>query len=262
MYYKREGLPEEDEIVFCKVTKIFPNSVFVELIEYNDSGMIHISEISPGRIRNIRDYVSDGRQIVCKVLRIDRERGHIDLSLRRVNTHQRREKLDEIKSETKAETLVKNLAKKLNLEPLPLYKKITTEVFKEYSHLFLFFKDLAAGEVTAEEMGIDKKIAVELEIVVKEKFKEPKVTFQGELYLQTYDSDGLNKVKNTLAKIEKVSSNLTVTYLGAGRYKFLLEERDIKLAEKLLKKIEEILKKFEDKISKFEFSRKKAEIES
>ena len=89
MLYKREGLPETDEIVLCKVTKIFPNSVFAELVEYRDSGMIHISEVSPGRIRNLRDYVSVGRQIVCKVLRIDRERGHIDLSLRRVNSNQR-----------------------------------------------------------------------------------------------------------------------------------------------------------------------------
>jgi len=262
MYYKHEGLPEEDEIVFCKVTKIFPNSVFVDLIEYNDSGMIHISEISPGRIRNIRDYVSVGRQVVCKVLRIDRVKGHIDLSLRRVNTHQRREKLDEIKSETKAETLIKNLAKKLKLEALPLYKQISKEVFKEYSHLFLFFKDIAAGEVTIAEMDIDKKIATELETVVKERFKEPKVIFQGEIFLQTFDSEGLDKVKDTLTKIEKVSPNLVVTYLGAGRYKFVLEERDIKLAESLIKKIQEILEKFDDKISTFEFSRKKAEIEN
>ena len=92
MFYKREGILEQDEIVLCKVTKIYPNSVFVQLLEYNDSGMVHISEVSPGRIRNLRDYVSIGRQIVCKVLRIDRERGHIDLSLRRVNSNQRKEK--------------------------------------------------------------------------------------------------------------------------------------------------------------------------
>ena len=64
MLYKRTGLPEQDEIVLCKVTKIFPNSVFVDLLEYGKSGMIHISEGSPGRIRNLRDYVTIGRQIV------------------------------------------------------------------------------------------------------------------------------------------------------------------------------------------------------
>ena len=129
--YKLKGLPEEDEIVLCKVTKIYPNSVFVDLLEYNDSGMIHISEVSPGRIRNLRDFVSEGRQIVCKVLRIHRDRGHIDLSLRRVNSNQRREKLDEIKQELKAESLIKAVAKRLNKPVLEIYKQLKQSIFNE-----------------------------------------------------------------------------------------------------------------------------------
>jgi len=262
MYYKRKGLPEEDEIVLCKVTKIFPNSVFADLVEYSDSGMIHISEISPGRIRNIRDYVSVNRQIVCKVLRIDREKGHIDLSLRRVNTHQRREKLDEIKGELKAESLVKNLSKKLKVPTMDLYKKITIPVFKEYSHLYLFFKEIVSEGVDPAEYGVDKKIAKELITAVKDKFKEPKVIFQGVIYLQTHHSDGLDRVKEILNDIETISPKLTITYLGAGNYKFILEERDYKVAEGYLKKIQEKLEKFDDKISESKFSRKKAEVES
>ena len=113
MLYHRQGIPEENEIVLCKVSKIFPNSVFVDILEYGKSGLIHISEIAPGRIRNLREYVTPDRQIVCKVLRIDREKGHIDLSLRRVNSHEQSEKLEEIKQELKAEQLVKNLSAKL-----------------------------------------------------------------------------------------------------------------------------------------------------
>ena len=116
MVLKKEGIPEEGEIVLCTVNKILYHAIFVNLDEYNNTeAMVHISEIAPGRIRNLRDYVSEGREIICKVLRIDREKGHIDLSLRRVNSHQRQEKLDEIKQELKSESLIKNLAKKLNL---------------------------------------------------------------------------------------------------------------------------------------------------
>ena len=62
-------MPKEGEIVLCKVTKIFHSSVFANLVEYGDfsSGMIHISEIAPGRIRNLRDYVKVGKQIVCVI---------------------------------------------------------------------------------------------------------------------------------------------------------------------------------------------------
>ncbi len=80
MLLKRTGWPEEGELVLCNVTKIMPNSVFCRLEEYGRQGMIHISEIAPGRIRNIRDYVVEGKFVVCKVLRIDQIRGYIDLS--------------------------------------------------------------------------------------------------------------------------------------------------------------------------------------
>ena len=57
MFYKKQGFPEESELVLCTVKKILDHSVFVGLDEYNNlEGMIHISEVSPGRIRNIRDH--------------------------------------------------------------------------------------------------------------------------------------------------------------------------------------------------------------
>ena len=61
MLYKRDGFPEEDEVVLCNVTQIFHNSVFVDILDYRLQGMVHISEIAPGRIRNMRDYVDVNR---------------------------------------------------------------------------------------------------------------------------------------------------------------------------------------------------------
>ena len=255
MLYKRQGLPEEDEIVLCKVTKIFPNSVFVDLLEYNNTGMIHISEISPGRIRNLRDYVSIGRQIICKVLRVDSRTGHIDLSLRRVNSTQRREKVEEIKQELKAENLVSNLAKKLNAPLQKLYQDITKKIFPEYSHLYLCFKDVVSGDVDFQKLGLDKKIAQELTAAIEEKFKPTKITITGEIKLETYSSNGLEKIKKNLADIQKISKNIDLFYLGAGRYKFSVEDYDYKPAEKKLKQAQKILEKFNDKISTATFTR-------
>ncbi len=259
MLYKLSGLPEEGEIVLCKVTKIYPNSVFVDLLEYRDSGMVHISEVSPGRIRNLRDYVSVGRQIVCKVLRIDRDRGHIDLSLRRVNSNQRREKLDEIKQELKSEQLVKTIAKKLGKKTEELYKELTAKVFKEYSHLYLCFKDIVDGEVDLAKLGVPTKIAKEFTDAVIEKFKPKKITLKGEITLQTYDPAGIEKIKETLLAIEKVSDTIDLFYLGAGRYKLTIEDFDYKPAEKTLAKAKDILEKFNGKQSTATFQREKNE---
>ena len=259
MLYSRKGIPEEDEIVFCKVTKIFPNSVFVDLLEYRQQGMIHISEISPGRIRNLRDFVSVDREIVCKVLRIDREKGHIDLSLRRVNSHQRQEKLDEIKQELKAESLVKNLAKKLKKPVDQLYEQIMAKVFKEYSYLYLCFQDIVAEKAHLEKLGLDKNLADEITFAVIDKFMPEKIQLKGEFTLHTYAPDGLGKIKSTLLQVEGVSPTIKLLYVGAGRYKVTIEDVDYKPAEKTLAKIESILENFNDKLSTASFLREKNE---
>ena len=92
--------------------------------------MIHISEISPGRIRNIRDYVKEGKKIVCTVLRIHKDKGHIDLSLRRVNENQRRQKNSQIKQEMLAEKIVENVARKMKEDPIKLYDTIVAVLFE------------------------------------------------------------------------------------------------------------------------------------
>ena len=111
MLLKKQGFPQEGELVLCTVTKIFGHSVFVTVDEYNRSGMINISEVSPGRIRNLRDFVVEGKKIVCFVLRVNQEKGHIDLSLRRVNDNQKRKKLESMQLEQKAEKMLEFVAK-------------------------------------------------------------------------------------------------------------------------------------------------------
>ncbi|MBU2637591.1 MAG: S1 RNA-binding domain-containing protein, partial [Nanoarchaeota archaeon] len=112
--YLKKGIPEEGEIVLCRVRKILPHSVFVDLIEYsNKEAMVHISEIAPGRIRNIRDYVKEGKQVVCKVLQLNKERGTIDISLRRVSLQQKLKKEEGFKQEQKSEKMLELVAQKL-----------------------------------------------------------------------------------------------------------------------------------------------------
>lgn len=258
MLYHKEGLPVESEIVLCKVTKIEYTTVFVELLDYPGKyGIVHISEIAPGRIRNIRDYISMDRQIVCKILYIDQRTGNIDLSLRRVNTKERMEKLDEIKQELKAETILKGIAAKLK-RPLPeLYQSLKTKIFKEYPYLFSCFKEVAAGNVNLEKLGVEPVLAKEITQAVIEKFKPQKIGIKGQISLKTYHPDGIDKLKKVLLEINKISKNIALNYLGGGKYQVAIEDIDYKPAEKNLKKIQELLEKFNDKHSTASFEREK-----
>ena len=114
MFYKKTGFPDENELVFCEVTNIQHNSVFVDIEEYGKSGLIHISEIASGRIRDINDYVREGDRLVAKVIKIDMDKGHIDLSMRRVTAMQKKAKTNQRKQEQRAEKLLSDFAESIN----------------------------------------------------------------------------------------------------------------------------------------------------
>ncbi len=235
MFLKKKGFPEEDEFVLCTVTNIFHHGVFVDVDEYAKSGMIHISEVSPGRIRNIRDFVKEGKKIVCKVLRINEEKGHIDLSLRRVNERQKKEKINEIKQEQKAEKIVEFTAKKINLDPQKFYYEISPNIFNKYDLLHLCFEDIVKGNITLEKLGVDKKIAEVLTESVKERMKLTEVFVGGELRLRTYAPDGVEIVKEALSKALD-SDKVVLLYEGAGKYKIKAKANEYKDAEGILEK--------------------------
>ncbi|MGJ7920083.1 S1 domain-containing post-transcriptional regulator GSP13 [Neobacillus sp. LXY-4] len=68
-------------IISGKVTGIQPYGAFVALDE-NTQGLVHISEVTHGYVKNINDHIKVGDQVNVKVLSIDKESGKIGLSLR------------------------------------------------------------------------------------------------------------------------------------------------------------------------------------
>ena len=258
MYFRKHGLPEEGELVFCTVTNVQYNSVFVRIEEYKKTGLIHISEISPGRIRNIRDYVKEGKMIVCKIIKVDQKSGNIDVSLRRVTEMQKRQKTDERKQEQKAEKIIESMATELKLDPKKTYDEIAEVLLKHYEMIHYAFEDVVENDVDLEKLGIKKAYAKKLDEYVREKIKPKSVSIQGVISIKTFSEDGISRVKGALISVEKTSDNVSIKYLGAGKYSLVVRAKDYKEAESILKGCVEILvKEFDDdKNSEFHFERK------
>ncbi len=236
MRYSRTGYPEEGELVLCTVTSVQYNSVFCKLDEYGKSGMIHISEVSPGRIRNIRDYVVEGKKVVCTVLRVNEERGHIDLSLRRVSDNLRRQKNALIKQELKAEKIIENLAAELNEDPDKLYETIARPILEEYEYVHMAFQEHVDEEHDLRKFKIPKKILEPLIARVEEKIKPRSVTISGQLTVESYAPDGIEAVKEALAAGLATNPAVSIHYLGSGAYKVTVTADDYKAAEAILDK--------------------------
>ncbi len=233
MLLKKTGFPQSEELVLCTVTGVNPHSVFCTLDEYGGrTGMIHISEVAPGRIRNIREFVQEGKKVVCKVLQVNKEKGHIDLSLRRVNQTQKTNKLNQIKQEQLAEKIIEYAAKQSGESPLTLYNKVYEKIMPTYGTIFAAFEQAATDQLNLETV-IDKKIAKLLTDAIKARIKPPQVEIGGDLKLTSYAPDGLHEIKEALALATK--AGIEVRYLGAGTYHMQVIAEDYKDAEKTLK---------------------------
>ncbi len=257
MLFHKEGLPEEGELVWCTVTSVQYHSVFCNMDEYGKTGMIHISEVSPGRIRNIRDFVKEGKKIVCKVLRINKEKEQIDLSLRRVAESQRREKVNWIKQEQKAEKLIEQFSKKINRDFKELYQEIFIKISKKYDSLTSCFSEVVAGNVTLENLGVNPDIAKELTEILKQRIKPEEVSIGGVLEMVTYVGNGVEVVKQALKKAQ-VNNQVKMRYDGAGKYTIRVTETDYKKAESILKEATQKAIDFFEKYGEIEFKRVEA----
>ncbi len=234
MLIKRDGFPEESDLVLCNVTNIQHNSVFVTIQEYDKQGMIHISEIAPGRIRNIRDYVAEGKVVICKVLNVNEERGYIDLSLRRVSEGQRRIKSDEIKQELRAEKIIELTAHFLKKDFKQLYDVICSKLLPNYFYIYQAFNDIIAGSLNLHEL-FDKDIADALAKTIKDKIKPKEVLVGGDLALSVWEENGLDVVKKALMGAEVKFPEIKIRYLGGGKFRMLVKGNDYKVVEKTLK---------------------------
>ena len=218
---------EEGDAVLCTVDRIVGTVVFVK-IEGNGEGSIILSEIAPGRIRNLRDYVVPKKKIVCKVIRISKT-GHIDLSLRRVSQKESKE----VKGRAEEEkSYVKILRSILGDKAENVIEKII-----EKENIYDFFQNAKEDSKELEKIVEKKDVQKILDILRAQKKK--KAIIKKEIHLFSINSDGINDIKNVFNGIK----NAKIKYISGGRYSLETEADDVKTADSELKKILEEIEK-------------------
>jgi len=238
---KSNDWPESGDYVVCNVTNVTDFGAYVELEEYKSKeGFIHISEIKAGWVKYVRDYIREGQKVVCKVLNIDKTRGHIDLSLKDVNEHQKRTKIQLWKNEQKAEKWLQIAAETIGLGE-DVVEKLYYDFAAEFGSAYSAFEEAAvSGEAVFDGMKIDSKMMAAIVNVARENIKDAFVEIAGYIDLTTTAPDGIELIREALkAAAESVDENevqVEVTYVGSPRYRIKVVAPDYKKAEAVLKK--------------------------
>lgn len=240
--------PEVNEIILGTVNTVKVTSVFVKLKDYPLEGVINFSEVAPGRIRNIRDYVRPGQQIAVKVLRIDISKKHVDLSLRRVSN---KEKKLAMESERKEKELIALLSLVIK-DPTKIQGFV--ENIKEFGISDFFEEALKKEDVSLKvlkEAGLAEKEALLLLQRIKDKIKTKKVFVKSKINLKCTESDGIERIK----KVLNVDSG-NISYISAPEYVLSIEDNDYKSANKKMDMlIQELEKRAKQNVCEIEIVR-------
>lgn len=233
---KYSGWPEPGELVVGKIREIEDFGVFVDLEEYEDKeGLIHISEVASGWIKNVRDHVREGQTVVCKVHDVDESSRQIDLSLKDVNKHQRSDKIQDWKNEQKADKWLA-LAFGEDLED-EQYASIANELLSEFGSLYDGFEQAAIhGKEALESVDLPDDEIQAIVDTARENVSVPYVTVTGYVDLETRDTDGVDAIKDALKAAEGNGDipdevELDVTYVGAPEYRIRVKAPNYKTAE-------------------------------
>ncbi|MCL2143055.1 MAG: translation initiation factor IF-2 subunit alpha [Methanomassiliicoccaceae archaeon] len=234
---RAKGFPEDGELVVCTVKSVKNFGAFVTLDEYDEKeGFVHVRDVTTGWVKYIRDFIREGQKIVCKVLGVDSSKGHIDLSLKSVNEHQKREKIQQWKNEKKAEKLMEIIAERLSVSVDDAYASFGNKVLETYETLYGAFEAVAAAADEFREEFKGKWIDTFIEVAA-ENVTLPYVQIEGILELRSSAPNGVDLIKNAMKKGEKAAkdSNVTMQYVGAPRYRLVITADDYKEAEDVMK---------------------------
>ncbi|KAK1977407.1 eukaryotic translation initiation factor 2 alpha subunit [Colletotrichum cereale] len=209
--YFENKYPEIDEFVMVNVKQIAEMGAYVKLLEYdNIDGMILLSELSRRRIRSIQKLIRVGRNEVVVVLRVDKEKGYIDLSKRRVSPE------DIVKCEERynkgkmVHSIMRHVAEK-TLTPIEqLYETIAWPLNKKYGHAIDAFKlSITNAEVWNDATFPSEAVSEELKSYIAKRLTPQPTKVRADVEVTCFGYEGIDAVKAALRTAEARNDDQT-----------------------------------------------------
>lgn len=235
--------PETGDLVIATIQSVMDYGAYANLDEYNRRGFLHISEISSARIRNVRDYVRENQKMVLKVLRVDVEKGHIDLSLRRVTKRERIEKIKSWKKDRKGEALLHAVAEKTGLPIHEVYEKAGIRLEEKFGLYEGFERVVKDGPEVLTKLEIPENIAQVIAQVAGERIKIKMVKVKGVLEVRCSKPNGVKCIQDAFINAKKArktkDAEIEFSIIAAPRYSVEVAADNWKHAEELIQKVGE-----------------------
>lgn len=196
----KEQYPNIDDLVIVQVDRVEDMGAYVSLLEYNNiEGMIPSNEFSSRRIRSINKLIRVGRTEVASVLRVDKEKGFIDLSKRRVTS----EDITHIearynKSKT-VHSIIRNVGEKCNIGSQQLYEQFVWDLYDRFHHAYDAFQLISTSDqAILEKYNLSSEIQDQLLKNIHRRFQIQSHRLRADVQVTCFSKEGIKAIKSAL----------------------------------------------------------------
>ncbi|XP_020596318.1 eukaryotic translation initiation factor 2 subunit alpha homolog [Phalaenopsis equestris] len=226
MYEPR--FPEVDTAVMIQVKSIAEMGAYVSLLEYNNiEGMIPFNELSRRRIRSVNSLIRVGRQEPAMVVRVDRDKGYIDLSKRRVSEEDIHACEERYNKSKLVHSIMRHVSETVGVDLEDLYIHIGWPLYRKFGHAFEAFKlivtdpDSVLESLTKEEkeVGSDGIEVTKVVPALTEELKDALVKnirrrmtpqplkIRADIEMKCFQFDGVLHIKEAMKKAEAAGND-------------------------------------------------------
>jgi len=200
--------PEIESLVMVNVRTIADMGAYVSLLEYNNiEGLILLSELSRRRIRSINKLIRVGRNEVAMVLRVDKDKGYIDLSKRRVSPEDVAACEDKFNKAKAVHGVLRHLAERRKCYLEDLYDRIAWPLYRKYGHAYDAFKialaeeqggDSSAVEDPFSTLEVPADIIEELKLYIRRRLAPQPIKIRADVEVSCFTYEGIDAIREAL----------------------------------------------------------------
>jgi translation initiation factor 2 subunit 1 len=242
--------PQADDLVLVQVKNVAEMGAYVTLLEYdNIEGMILLSELSRRRIRSINRLIRVGRTEVVIVLRVDEEKGYIDLSKRRVSPEDIA-KCEERYNKSKAvHSIMRHVSEICKVPLIELYQQFGWDLYKRFGHAYEAFKYVVKEpDEVLGKYNIREDVKKALLANITRRMTPQALKLRADIEVTCFKYAGIEAIRAGIKAAEALSEeNMTIKMKLVAPPLFVMMmtalEKDlgIELMNKAIAKIEEVV---------------------
>jgi len=259
-FYEKK-FPEIDDVVVVNVRSIADMGAYVHLLEYNNiEGMILLSELSRRRIRSINKMVRVGKDEIVSVLRVDKDKGYIDLSKRRVNDEDKKKCENRYEKAKHVNSILRHVADTIGLNSQDqleeLFEKTAWTLDRDYKKAdsdyaasYDCFKRAVDEPQILEALDITPETREVLLKTIRRRLTPQAVKVRADIEVSCYTYEGIDAIKAALRAGLECSSDqipLNIQLIAPPLYVVTTSTTEHKVAiEKLREALDAIKKNIE-----------------